>query len=88
MIFTKLFTPRKFDKYLQLRHLRLWSLERDYGDLDKFLNCPSIGTYVTSREGRSEGEGGGKICDCSIYTVCEKRQTLNKPPIHAIVNYD
>ena len=24
MIFTKLFTPRKFDKYLQLRRLRLW----------------------------------------------------------------
>ena len=35
MVFTKLFIPRKFDKYLLLRRLRLWSFERDYGDLDK-----------------------------------------------------
>ena len=61
MIFTKLFTPRKFDQYLQLRCLKLWLLERDYGDLDKRLNCPSIGglcNYQGSRGGRSEGGGG------------------------------
>ena len=91
MILTKLSTPRKFDQYLQLRCLRLWLLEGDYGDLDKCLNCPSIGglcTYQGGRGGRSEGGGGVKLCDCSIYTVCEKWQTLNKPPIYAVVNSD
>ena len=49
------------------------------------------GGYVTTREvegGGVRGEGGVKLCDGSIHTVCEKRQTLNKPPIYAIVNSD
>ena len=33
MIFTKLFTPRKFDENLGLMSLRLFELERDYGQL-------------------------------------------------------
>ena len=92
MIFTKLFTPRRFDKYLQLRRLRLWQLECDYGDLDKCLNCPSIGGLCNcqgGRGGRCEGGGGPKYVIqylCSFVLVLG--QTLNKAPIHAIVNYD
>ena len=59
IIFTKLFTPRKFDTYMQLRCLRLWYLERDYGDLDKCLNCHSIGVLCNSQGGRGRGCGGG-----------------------------
>ena len=32
--FTMLITPIKFDKYMQLRHLWLCLLERDYGELE------------------------------------------------------
>ena len=62
MIFTKLFTQIKFDKYIHLRHLRLCLLERDYGELDKCLNCPNIGGLCScqgGRGGRSEVGGVG-----------------------------
>ena len=53
-----------------------------------------MGSYVTAREvegGGVRGEGGQTIglqYSYSIFLVWEKRQTLNKATIHAIVNYD
>ena len=75
MIFTKLFTSRKFNKYMELRSLRLYSLERDYGQLDSCVDCPSIGVLCNSQGGRGRGCGGGM--GQYIFSI-RKQHTVNK----------
>ena len=49
IIFTKLITPLKFDEYMELMSLSLCYLERDYGQLTRISNCPSIGVLCNSQ---------------------------------------